>query len=164
MSPANQDPLAQLNDIIAPSAPHWWPPAAIYWLLLIAFAVLIIGAIYLFNKVKKEGLKQQQALQKLQQLKQANANFISLNQLLKGVALLYFPRQQVASLHSEKWFDFLHCYAASPIFESKQAFLKRLYSQGAQDCSDNDFAQVKIWIKNLPRQIKKQQKKANNNG
>ncbi len=164
MSPlANQNPLSQLNDIVTPTAPDWWPPAPIYWLLALAFIVVIVGTTYLLKHLKKQQLKQQQALKKLQQLKQANANFIELNQLLKGVVLLYFPRQQVASLHGELWFDFLQSYATNPLFDSKQAFLKRLYTNSEQPCSTDDLAQTKIWIKEFPKQIKKQRKEANNN-
>ena len=157
---ANQNPLSQLNDIIAPTAASPWPPAPIYWLLLLLFMVSIVAAFYLFKRIKKQRIKQLQALQKLQQLQANNANFITLNQLLKGVALSYFPRQQVASLHGEKWFEFLQHYAATPLFTSKQQFLQRLYTNSGQPCFADDFAQVTIWIKQLPKQIKKQHKEA----
>ena len=157
MSPlAKQNPLAQLNDIIAPATANLWPPAPIYWGLFIAFAVLIIASVYLFKQRKK----QQQAFTKLQQLQAENTSFIVLNQLIKGVALLYFPRKTVASLHGDQWFDFLQRYSAKPLFSSKPLFLKRLYSDH-QNCSADDFAQSKIWIKQLPKQIKKHNKEAN---
>ena len=162
MSPlANQDPLAKLNDIIAPTAASPWPPAPAYWLLLFLFLASIAGVVYLFKRIKKQRIKQQQALTKLQQLQAENADFITLNQLLKGVALSYFPRQQVASLYGEQWFDFLQRYAATPLFTDKQAFLQRLYKDNQQPCSSDDFIQIKKWIKQLPKQIKKQHKEAN---
>ena len=161
MSPlVNQDPLAQLNDIIAPTAASPWPPAPVYWLLLLILSASIAGAVYLFKRIKKQRLKQQQALTKLQQLQADSANFVLLNQLIKGVALSYFPRQQVASLHGEQWFDFLQRYAATPLFSDKQAFLQRLYKDSEQPCSADDFVQTKRWIKQLPKQIKKQHKEA----
>ncbi|MFT6986489.1 MAG: hypothetical protein ACJAT7_002325 [Psychromonas sp.] len=159
----NQNPLAQLHDIITPSAPSFWPPAPLYWLLLIISIVLITGAIYLYKRVKSERQKYQMALSKLQQLKDEGADFIALNKLVKGVALLYFPRQQVASLHGEQWFDFLHTYSERPLFGSKPLFLQRLYNNRDQSCASDDFEQVKIWIKKLPQQIKKQQKECKNN-
>ena len=162
MSPlANANPLSQLNDIIAPTAASPWPPAPIYWLLLFLFISSIVASIYLFKGIKKQRVKQQQALTKLQQLQANNANFILLNQLIKGVALSYFPRQQVASQHGEQWFDFLQRYAATPLFTSKQAFLQRLYQDSESPCCADDFAQTKKWIKQLPKQIKKQHKEAN---
>ncbi len=162
MSPlANNNPLSQLNDIIAPTTASPWPPAPVYWLLLFLSAALIAAAVYLFKRFKKQRQKQQQAFIQLQQLQAKQADFIALNQLLKGVTLNYFPRQQVASLHGEQWFDFLQYYAATPLFSSKQAFLRRLYQDSEQPCSDDDFVQAKGWIKALPKQLKKQHKKAN---
>jgi hypothetical protein len=162
MSPlANQDPLAQLNDIIAPNTASFWPLAPIYWALLILIVVALFGLIYLIKRNKQQRLKQQSALLKLHELQVTNANFIVLNQLIKGVALHYFPRQQVASLHSQAWFDFLQCYATEPIFQDKATFLMRLYQEKDPACSENDFAQTKKWIKQLPKQIKKQLKEVN---
>lgn len=161
MSPlAKQNPLAQLNDIIAPTTANQWPPAPIYWGLLITFVLLIIASVYLFKHFKKQRVKQQQALTKLQQLQTENASFITLNQLLKGVVLSHFPRDTVASLHGECWFDFLQNYSAKPLFSSKDTFLQRLYNSDQQNCSADDFTQSKIWIKQLPKQIKKYNKEA----
>ena len=164
MSPlANQNSLAQLNDIIAPTAASPWPPAPFYWVLLIISIIAIGGLIYIFKKIKKQRLKQQTALLKLRQLQTGDTNFIMLNQLIKGVALSYFPRQQVASLHGKQWFDFIQQYAADPIFDNQEAFLKRLYQTPSHPCCKDDFSQTKNWIKKLPKQINEQRKKANKN-
>ena len=157
MSPQNsQNPLAQLNDIVAPSLPSIWPLAPIYWFLLSMVIVCLLLSLYLFKKYQKQRLKQKDALQQLQALQQSQADFISLNQLLKGVALRYFSRQQVASLHGGLWFDFLQRYAQAPLFGNKQTFIARLYQQNVQSCSEVDFAQARKWITGLPKQIKKQ--------
>lgn len=162
MSPlANQDPLAQLNDIIAPNTASFWPLALIYWVLLILMVAALFGLIYFIKQNKKQRLKQQSALLKLQELQINNANFIVLNQLIKGVALHYFPRNQVASLHSQAWFDFLQRYATEPIFQNQETFMMRLYQEKNPVCSENDFTQTKKWIKQLPKQIKNQTKEAN---
>jgi leucyl aminopeptidase len=151
----NQNPLAQLNDIQALSLPSFWPPAAIYWFLLSAVIIFLLLFAYLFKKYKKQKVKQKMALQQLIDLQQSNADFILLNQLLKGVALLYFPRTQVASLHGEQWFDFLQFYAKAPLFDNKQHFIKRLYNSPAPVCSSSDFEQARQWITSLHKQIKK---------
>lgn len=159
MSPlANQDPLAQLNDIIAPNTPNWFPPAPIYWVLFFVSIALIVVAVLLFKKVKKNKKRQQIQLQKLQQLQQSKADFITLNQLLKGCALAYFPRKDVASLHGEQWFDFLQKHADFTVFNNKQTFLARLYQDQQQTCQSSDFNDAKKWISALPKQIKKVQK------
>jgi len=158
MSPlANQDPLAQLNDIIAPNAPSGFPPAPIYWLLCCLLIGAVFGGYYLFKKQQKQRQRQQQQLRELQQLKQQKSDFIALNQLLKGCALSYFPRSDVASLHGEAWFDFLQKHSHFSIFKNKQDFLTRLYQAECQVTDDSDFIDAKKWITALPKQIKKAQ-------
>ncbi|PKG38657.1 DUF4381 domain-containing protein [Psychromonas sp. Urea-02u-13] len=160
MSPlANQDPLAQLNDIIAPTAPNWFPPAPIYWALLILIIAVICSVYYFLKKIKIQQKMQKAQLAKLAQLKQQKANFVALNQLLKGCALSYFSRDEVASLHGESWFEFLQKYATAPMFKNKQEFLQRLYQTDIHSIDDKDFSDAKRWIIELPKQIKKHSNK-----
>lgn len=159
MSPlANQDPLAQLNDIIGPSTPNWFPPAPIYWILLCVILTALGIAYYCFKQHHKQKKIKQAQLLKLTHLKQQQVDFITLNQLLKGCALAYFPRNDVASLHGEAWYDFLQKYSDAPLFDSKQAFIKRLYQKTDQSANETDFIDAKKWINELPKQIKKAQK------
>lgn len=156
MSPLdNQDPLAQLNDIASLTPPSWFPPALIYWELLFTTIILIVGAYYFIKKINKQKKQQKLFLLKLKQLQQQSASFISLNQLLKGCALHYFPRQEVASLHSEAWYEFLQQNASFTMFSNKQDFIYRLYQSDQQDCQDKDFSEAKRWVIELPKQIKK---------
>ncbi|WP_413701668.1 DUF4381 family protein [Psychromonas sp. KJ10-10] len=160
MSPLdNQDPLAQLNDIAALTPPSWFPPALIYWELLFTSIILLAGGYYLIKKINKQKKQQQLFLLKLKQLQQQKASFISLNQLLKGCALHYFPRQDVASLHGEAWYEFLQQYAAIALFNNKQDFIYRLYQSNDQNCQEKDFSEAKRWIIELPKQIKKHNQK-----
>lgn len=159
MSPlANQDPLAQLNDIIGPSTPSWFPPAPIYWLLLCVTLITFGVSYYFFKKNHQQQKIKQSHLLKLAQLKQQQVDFIKLNQLLKGCALTYFPRSDVASLHGEAWFDFLQKHSDFILFDSKQVFIKRLYQNADQPATETDFIEAKKWISALPKQIKKAQK------
>jgi hypothetical protein len=154
----SQNLLSQLNDIIAPSPPSFWPLPAIFWILLVVISTTLIGLFIIFKKYKKQHNKQKIVLKELQKLQQSKATFIQLNQLLKGTALLYFPRQDVASLHGEQWFDFLQRESTERIFQDKQSFLKRLYNNNEQICSEQDFTQAKVWIKSLNHKLKSQQK------
>lgn len=156
---ANQDPLAQLNDIIAPTAPSGFPPAPIYWVIsLITIAIIIIAYYVIKNKKQHQKIQKTQLL-KLKQLQQQQESFIALNQLLKGCALSYFDRNEVASLHGEQWFNFLQQYSTFPIFDSKEAFLQRLYQTENQLVDESDYIAAKNWISTLPKQIKKHNKK-----
>ncbi len=159
----NQNPLAQLHGIIGPDQASSWPPAFIYWLLALLVIFLLAAAVYLFKRYKQKKQLQKKVLQELNLLSASKGSFISLNQLLKGSALLYFPRFEVASLHGELWFEFLQRYSAETIFQDKQTFTRRLYQSSAQPCSADDFQQAKVWIINLPQQIKKQQKESSKN-
>ncbi|WP_022942875.1 DUF4381 domain-containing protein [Psychromonas hadalis] len=160
MSPlANQDPLAQLNDIIGPNAPSWFPPAPIYWGLLLFFMALIFITYAFLKQHQKHQKKQKTLLNKLHQLEQQQANFIRLNQLLKAAALSYFPREEVASLHGEQWFDFLQKYSTSPLLGNKQHFVQRLYQVDIEALDKDDYRAAKKWITTLPKQIKKQSQK-----
>lgn len=156
MSPlANQNPLAQLNDISTLTAPNWFPPALIYWLILFA-SIMLVFVIYYFLKKNLEHKKQQKSyLNKLQQLQHKQADFITLNILLKGCALNYFSRENVASLHGESWFHFLQQYASFSLFKDKHTFIRRLYTEQSSRCDDQDFCDAKRWITELPNQIKK---------
>ena len=159
MSPLdNQDPLAQLNDIIGPSAPNWFPPAFIYWLLLALIIVVVAASIYFYKKYKKQHQLQKSQLAKLSQLQQQKIDFIALNQLLKGCALAYFTRSEVASLHGEQWFEFLQKHSDFIIFKDKKEFMQRLYQSNNQATNESDFIDAKKWITALPKQIKKAQK------
>lgn len=160
MSPlANQNPLAQLNDIIAPIAPSWFPPAPIYWAVFLFMMVIIYSTYYLIKKINKQKKKQKKQLTKLLQLQQQQANFVMLNQLLKACALSYFSRDKVASLHGEQWFEFIQQYATAPTFNNKQDFMRRLYQTDIHAINEQDVSDAKRWIVELPKQIKKQNKK-----
>jgi hypothetical protein len=164
MSPlANQDPLAQLNDIIAPAVPSWFPPAPVYWvLLLITITAIFIVYYFAYHLPKKGRLQQKQQknqLAELKKLQMQQANFIALNQLLKGCVLTYFSRDEVASLHGEQWFEFLQKYATTPIFKTKQEFMQRLYQADIHTIDDKEYSDAKRWIIELPKQIKKHNKK-----
>lgn len=159
MSPlANQDPLAQLNDIIAPTAPSWFPPAPIYWVLLLVLVASIFTSYYFVKKYQQQHKLQKLQLNKLQQLEQQHVDFITLNKLLKGCVLSYFPRSEVASLHGTSWFYFLQKHSNFPIFNNKQDFMTRLYQDKCPATQQSDFIEAKKWITALPKQIKKAQK------
>ncbi len=162
MSPLdNQNPLQNLHGIMAPADASAWPPAPIYWFLMLLSTALLFSFIYLLNKFLKKQKRQSIQLKQLQVLADSKANFVDLNQLLKGVALLHFEREQVASLHGADWFDFLQEYSADTIFNDKQQFINRLYKLQATACSENDIKQAKLWIIGLNKQIKKTTKRVN---
>lgn len=101
----NNDPysLSRLRDILVPNAPPMWPPALGVWVLLglVLLALLTVGwrsaMLWRRNAYRRAGLA---LLSKAQ-----TAHEVSV--LLKRVALVAFPREQVASLYGEEWVAFL---------------------------------------------------------
>ena len=102
------NPLQDLKDIRTPVAIESWPPAYGWWILaILVVAGICLITIWLVN-VRKVTLAKRQALKSLQQIDNSDLNSLSqLNQLLKRVAMTYFPNQNVQEMHSEKWTEFL---------------------------------------------------------
>ncbi|OMH33681.1 DUF4381 domain-containing protein [Motiliproteus sp. MSK22-1] len=108
------DPLAQLKDLHLPEAIDFWPPAPGWWLLaFIGLSLLAWAVIKCRNHINRNRYRKL-ALKELQQMyedfsKHGNSGLFlqQLSQLLRRVALIAFPRHQVASLQGRKWLQFL---------------------------------------------------------
>lgn len=112
---AKTDALTQLKDIHLPAPVLWWPLAPGWYgaMLLLFFMIMVLFAF--FYKRHRNAQPKKHALSLLQAYKadyekQHNAQRTSalISELLKRVALVYFPRQQVASIHGEAWIEFLN--------------------------------------------------------
>lgn len=102
------NPLQDLKDIRTPATIENWPPAYGWWILGILIVLSLCLITIWLLKVRKVSLAKRQALKTLQQIDSANLDNVSqLNQLLKRVAMVYFPKQNVQEMHSEKWTAFL---------------------------------------------------------
>ncbi|GAC18880.1 DUF4381 domain-containing protein [Paraglaciecola arctica] len=102
------NPLQDLKDIHTPAVIEIWPPAYGWWILAILVVIGICLLTIWLVKMQKVTLTKRQALKSLQQIDSSDLNCVSqLNQLLKRVAMTYFPNQKVQEMHSEKWTEFL---------------------------------------------------------
>lgn len=111
----NQDVLSKLHDIVLPEPIGIWP-LALGWYGVI-FITLVL-AFFLFKAVYQgysRGLPKREALRLLRQYQKNRAAvenpvkaaaFIS--ELLRRVALAYFPLSEVARLEGQDWIDFLN--------------------------------------------------------
>ena len=132
----NADALAQLRDIRMPSPIGWWPPAPGWFVLgfvlvlLVCFAAVWGGWRYRHGKAKREALKLLEEYF-VEHQKNANSSLCSarISELLKRVALAYFPRDLVAGLQGEEWLLFLN-----------------------QTAKDVDFTRVRVELLELPYQ------------
>lgn len=95
--------IDQLHDIVLPAAPGIFPLAYGWW-ILIALVVVISakGTQVAINRFKFFSVKRL-ALKKLAHCKSCD----DINQLLKQVAMHYFPASHVAPLEGKQWSNFL---------------------------------------------------------
>jgi hypothetical protein len=110
-----QDPLASLHPLREPPPIGWWPPAPGWWLLagLILLALLTLTFIlvrrYPANAYRRQGLAQLQRLRSEFQREQDSQRYLAgANALLKSVALVAYPRRDVAACSGDQWLDFLN--------------------------------------------------------
>ena len=112
---AKSDPLTQLKDIHLPEPVGLWPIAPGWYGLAVLVLLGILVLTYFIHRQHKNARAKKQALQlldtyKTQYVHDGNAQLMSsrISELLKQVALVYFPRREVASLHGEAWIEFLN--------------------------------------------------------
>ena len=148
------NPLQDLKDIRTPASIESWPPAYGWWLLVF---LLVVG-IYLLTiwllKVQKIRLAKRQALKALQQIDASNLDCVSqLNQLLKCVALNYFPNQNVQLMHGAQWTDFLvktlPSKKAKQVTETFESMQQILYQPNTSENAEfpRYSKSVETWIK-----------------
>lgn len=153
--------LNRLHDIIVPTPVPWWPPApGWYWVMALAFIVLVAVLFTGFirwqrNRYRREALAElarQEAALKNPELR-APA-LLALSELLKRTALTVFPREQVATLTGPKWFEFLDLTAKGAHFRDALGALleKAIYDPRTADTLDLQklhslVEAIRHWIK-----------------
>ena len=146
--------LAQLRDIHLPEVIGWWPIAA-GWYLLTALAILLVfGLIVLLRRYHMQRRATQQALhlwatyhQDYVKNRQAHIAAAHLSELLKRVALMYFPRAEVASLQGDAWIAFLNQSSKQLDFRTvRQALLEVPYQPRVDYDVEPLFTLVRQWI------------------
>jgi hypothetical protein len=152
---ANSEPLAQLRDIHLPDPISWWPLAP-GWYGLMALAVLLaIGISYRLYKRHANALAKNKALALLSMYKEqyekdGNAQVASarISELLRRVALVYYPRSEVASIHGDGWIDFLNKTGKNIDFRPVRAQLLESPFKTAETVKLNPlFTRAEQWIK-----------------
>jgi len=96
--------LSDLQDIVLPAAPHFWPPADGFWILLLLLAVAVISVWRWRREVQQENAYRRAGLALLADARTVHEVSVT----LKRVALAAWPRENVASLHDTEWAGFLN--------------------------------------------------------
>lgn len=149
-----QDLLAKLHDIHLPAPIGWWPLAP-GWYVLIVMVLLLLGlAIGFIRHFKIVNAPKKEALALLKQYQEAYRQHgdcslccKNISELLRRVALVYYPRREVAGLKGEKWLAFLNNTAKDIDFTSLRELLETFPYQ-AQASGDLEplFIAAKRWI------------------
>lgn len=146
------NPLDQLKDVHLPDPVSWWPLALGWWIVIVISLVAIIGLISWYVMQHKRSAAKRAALRELSSISPHDTHWqAQVNELVKRVALCYFPQNQIAGLHSEQWTDFLACHLPN----DKQAQFRRAFGQmqhalyQVQNNDDNVVVieQVRYWMK-----------------
>ena len=157
------DALAQLKDIHLPHPVGWWPLASGWYVLI---GIIFIGLIfivyfsyqrYLGTQAKKQALALLQVYA-VEYTKTGDTQLTSarISELLKRVALVYYPRQHVAGLHGEEWINFLNSTGQGVDFKSIKTMLLDL------PFKPNDFINLNPLIMQAKRWIKQRKRPCSN--
>ncbi len=149
------DPLATLRDIHLPPPISWWPPAPGWFALIGLVLVLVLIVIFITYRWQRKIALRKQIMATFFQLKNDydtnhnNAVFARLNQLLKQVALTYYPDERIANINGNAWLMFLNKTGKSEMFSDNigQQLIEATYSDKPIDNSIALFASCEHWLR-----------------
>lgn len=98
----------RMRGIRVPEPDFWWPPAPGWW--LVAVLLLLLGGLAILRHRRRTALRRA-ALAELHGLRRARLDSrrlaVSLEMLLRRVAMARLSRSEVATLHGEAWLALL---------------------------------------------------------
>lgn len=153
MNPATDDPgsLNRLHDIVVGPPSAWFPPAPAWSVLAVLSLIggcLTIAWMVIYwrmNRYRRAGLAE---LRQLEQTQSQNPSaLVELAELLKRVALVAYPRRQVASLSGEDWLRFLdHTMGTTDFSTGPGQQLARVYERACSSPSAELMQLARHWI------------------
>lgn len=149
------DPLTQLKDIHLPDPVGWWPLANGWYVLIVLSVVFVLSVVYFFYRRNRQALAKNKALKLLrsylelyEQNNDAQWASARISELLKRVALVYFPREQVAGIYGKAWIDFLNNTSKGLDFYQVEMMLLDLPFKSAESPDLKPlFILTQSWIK-----------------
>ena len=144
-----------LRDIHAAAPPPFWPPAPGWWLLAgLLIAALIVSAVILLGYYRRYR-QRQRILAELDRLEQSDScdagQFTTaLSILLRRVALMRYPRTEVASLNGDAWLRFLDKTGGNDAFSNGPGRVLASAPYAVQAAKPADPALLELardWIK-----------------
>ncbi|MGV2987700.1 DUF4381 domain-containing protein [Vibrio sp. E150_011] len=137
--PTHSHPL-ELNALTLPAAPSWWPLGPGWWAA--AFIAIAITLVLFFLYRRRSAHKRaQRAALNLFNIERSLLTPSSAIELVRQAALSYFPRQDIAKLSGQDWYQFLDSQLASATFlPNKEQWDQALYRSSSSlllDASEN---------------------------
>lgn len=153
---ADLQPLANLKDIHLPKAIGVWPIAPGWYGLA---GIVLLGLLWFLYKLYRKHMNKQFKRRALRLLAEYNVQYrlrgqtqeisAKVTELLKQVALIYFPRSRVAGLKGDNWITFLNETSKNLDFNSvRYCMLELPYKKKTQDIDlEPLFYCTQAWIK-----------------
>ena len=153
---SSTDLLSQLHNIHPPTPVPFWPPAPGWWIVAILVILFIMVAGWIYRRYYLSQAFKRMALKILKQLRQdyqcsgeSIQLVMALSILLRRVALVKFPRHQVAGLIGRSWLQFLDETGHTKAFTQGlgQVLVTVPYQKYSQVDTEALFNLVTTWIK-----------------
>ncbi len=139
------DTLA-LQPILLPATPSWFPLAWGWWAMLAAVVTTLL-CIVLYLRWRTHRLRAKRTALKLFEKPIVAHTPSSAIELLRQAALCYFPRETIASLHGEKWYQFLDLQLGEARFCNKMhEWQAALYQSKRSELDAELINDCKIWV------------------
>ncbi|KTD18034.1 DUF4381 domain-containing protein [Legionella jordanis] len=147
--------LKKLHDIHLPEQVGWWPLAPGWYVLIILFLILLGYGLYGWQKRRRNSRPKREALSLLEnyrlhylQNKNSQLTSMKISELLRRVALVYYPREEVAGLRGQSWIDFLNSSSKHLDFNPVSHLLLELPYQPNKDIELEPLFQLaRAWIR-----------------
>ncbi|WP_428773477.1 DUF4381 domain-containing protein [Vibrio sp.] len=151
MKESTTDSLLPLKDIQVPNLPEWFPVAWGWWATLGAILLTLALVMFLIRRNKKRLAPKKTALRLLKpghgRVKPSAAI-----ELVRQAALCYYPREDIALLTGEQWYQFLDRQWGREVFVNNyELWQQALYQRGEIDNAEELVEHCYQWVEeNLP--------------
>ncbi|MGY0617078.1 DUF4381 domain-containing protein [Vibrio sp. FJH11] len=108
-----------LEPLILPNAPEWFPLAWGWWAVLVGICIIVLS-LYLYFKWRTKRLLAKRTALKLLTHSVTPHTPSSALEILRQAALSYFPREDIAPLTGSAWYEFLDNHTDETRFVDKQ--------------------------------------------
>ncbi|MGF1750193.1 DUF4381 domain-containing protein [Vibrio cionasavignyae] len=110
----------ELSPLTLPTAPSWWPLGPGWWISGLILAFIIVCSLFWYRRNKQKTRAKRAALN-LFKIERHNLTPSSAIEVVRQAALSYYPRQDIAKLSGQSWYQFLDSQLAEDIFSPNQA-------------------------------------------